>query len=194
MIKVFHIRESRLVDSSGASMVFSRKRRRGAKTHIPKSQIVSFEPYKKEAPHIGTIESWIKVSVTTWIWNKAKLEDQFRSMVANGEVILEGDNQFRIDWDEVRRRSSKKDHCFFCLRPLLVSSRTKDHLISRHILKKNNINALPHNTVPCCTGCNGLKGSLHPEEFRKKVSLKIHQTGLVYYSTIKECLDDIINS
>lgn len=92
-----------------------------------------------------------------------------------------GKKSFGVDWDQVLDLlySSPGDTCFYCGDTFQdeyghsKKNKTKDHLIAREILKAYGYNVFPDNTVPCCTTCNGTKGSLDPYVWRVKLKTMI---------------------
>lgn len=101
----------------------------------------------------------------------------------------------------------KNGKCYYCEREFNVAhygsnkalAKTKDHIIPR---SRGGINKSP-NLVPCCSECNGFKGSMMPEWHLHKTIIYINKNKhyktlsvdrlQVVQNNIQKLIDEIVN-
>jgi len=189
----FKISSHKFLRKTKNGYVFTAPKKSGAQTFsIPKSQVLEFTQLE-EFNDLGEKEHWLKISVTQYIWVKANLDDRLKHYQLSSEVIIEHETRFGINWDFVIRKRKNINSCYFCHGKLGAGNRTKDHLISKMILKACGIKGgVPNNTVPCCLECNKEKKNMHPEVFLKYVRYKISKSGEPRYRVILFTLEQTL--
>ena len=192
--KSFKILATKYVSQTKDSYIFNdTKRDVRSKFSIPKSQVLKFSELTIKNEYTGIDEAWLHIEVTEWIWIKTNLYNRLSGYRFNDAVIIDGETHFGIVWDNVILKRRNKKLCFFCYCKLDAENRTKDHLISKMIIKAyGGKKTLNNNTVPCCKECNGEKKSYHPEVYRNFVIDKLKTTGEPKYRIILFNLNQIL--
>jgi len=190
----FKIRSGKFLKETEKAYVFQTAKSQGGKVlSIPKSQVLHYEHVIVNNHHTQEDESWIEMSVTQWLWNKASLEKKLKHHKIASDVIIDNESHFGVDWNYVIMKRRNLKNCFFCHGKLRLANKTKDHLIPKVILKAyGHKGGIANNTVPCCFECNQEKGSLPLEVYRDYVRRMISETGGPKYRIILFTLDKIL--
>ncbi len=194
MLRVFHVRKKKLRLKDGVYFI-SKSISNQKYFQLDANQVIKTEEYTRPGKVNNYVkETWVKVSVTDWIWNRAELLKELEIMRMDEEAIIEGETHFGINWDYVIGKRMDRKRCFYCMFRLNNKNKTKDHLVPKAILGAYGYKVLPNNTVPCCYRCNNMKANLHPEVFMKKISMLLHQTGTEYYRIVLNVLKQVVIS
>ena len=154
---------------------------------IPKSQVI------KCYEDILDGDIWYELSISTWFWNKSKILPFLRSNEEFGRAIICGQTLFDVDWEYVILRRQNKKNCFLCGSIFNELQKSKEHLISKVILKAYGYNdGLPNNVVPCCKDCNNEKGGLNLIDYRAFVKRMILEGKGDKYRHILFVLDKLM--
>lgn len=190
----FKIRSGKFLKQTEKAYIFHAANKEKWNTFsIPKSQILKFEQIVIHNEHTGEDENWIDMSVTQWLWNKAKLKEKLSYYKLSSDVIINNETHFGVNWDYVIMKRRNRKTCFFCHGKLNRSNKTQDHLIARLILRVYGISGgLANNVVPCCIDCNQEKGSLSLEMYRDYVKRMISESGNPKYRVILFTLNKVL--
>ena len=145
---------------------------------IPKTYILKIEVkryYSRTAKERK--ENWSIITIDDDFLRNRDVLIAISRLKDKGHLYVYGRNSFGINWDAVLEMlySSPGTHCFFCNSKLTPKSKTKDHLVSREILKAFGLYQIPDNTLPCCLECNRMKGGLDPYMWRVKLKTLIKE-------------------
>lgn len=88
------------------------------------------------------------------------------------------------------RWNTREDECFYCLSPLHVGARTRDHVIP----KSKGGTLEEWNRVWACRECNGEKGNYSVDEWLKMVKGTIHEKQGIRIRQLEKMISIISNA
>lgn len=151
---------------------------------IPKTYITKVEGKKYYSRTTKSHkENWTIFTIDEDFLRDSSVLLAISELKEKGRLYVYGRKSFGIDWDVVLDMlySHPADKCFYCSESLIDTNgkkkrnKTKDHLVAKEILKAHGLYSIPDNTVPCCTTCNGAKGSLTVYLWRVKLKTMIKE-------------------